>query len=944
MAVEFRLLGDVEARVDGTRVEIGPSRQRCVLAALLVDVNRPVPPEKLIDRVWADERPHRSRNALAAYVSRLRHLFNGSVEITRGPGGYLLITDSSAVDLHRFRELVTQARASADPGRADALFAEALKLWRGEPFATLETPWLDDIRRGLHAEWLAAALDHNDIKLRIGRHGELVPTLTTMLRDHPLDERLAGQLMLAQYRCGRQVDALDTFRTMRGRLVEELGVEPGSALRQVHQAILAGDPEEPPASSPVGVETHLPRRVTSLIGRDDELALVTDAVQESPLVTLTGVGGVGKTRLAIEAASRSAAAFPDGAWVCELAPVEDGSVVVHAVAVALKLQQQHGLDIDDTVIEYLRVRKLLLLLDNCEHVLAAAGRLADRIVCSCPNVVVLATSREALGVEGERLLPVPPLPVEDAVQLFAERARSGNPDFALETEPVGAVAEICRRLDGLPLAIELAAARMRAMSSLDVARRLDSLRLLTGGARDAAPRQQSLTATIDWSYQLLSEPEQALFIRLSIFAGGFDLAAVHTVCGTGDEDDTLDLLTGLLDKSMVTRRAGPGPTRYTMLETLRSYGRDMMRRLDIHDEATHRHARYYTELAQRAAAGMHGSDEAEWVDRMLPDYDNIRTAFEHAVADRDIDTGLRLVTSLSEIVHLRIGYESAGWAERIVALADPEHPLYAATVGFAARGAWNRGESGRARAIAELAAGRTPSRGNGRVAYPGDVLADLALYEGDAHAALTHYQDAMACARIDDDPIRLVWTLFYIAICHAALRRPEDGVAAAEEAVLVADATSNPTARSMGRYALGLVLKKSEPQRALVLFDDAAVLAASVRNFWWHGIAMMEAAATRAVHGDPRSAAEALVEVLDHWDRVGDWSQQWLNLRYVTRFLSRIGAADDALALHRALEAAGKSSPLTVDPPQPGDVLTGPEAVVFARACLRWCASSSEGP
>ena len=304
--------------------------------------------------------------------------------------------------------------------------------------------------------------------------------------------------------------------------------------------------------------------------------------------------------------------------------------MTHAVASALRLQQQQGLGIEATVIEYLRTRQLLLVVDNCEHVLAAAARLLDQIVRHCPRVSVLATSREALGIEGERILLVPPLPVEDATRLFAERARAGRPDFDLAHEPVGAVAEICRRLDGLPLAIELAAARMRVMSSIDIARRLDRLRLLSGGARGAPPRQQSLAATIDWSYRLLTEPEQSLFMRLSVFAGGFDLDAAHGVCGAdgASEDDTLELLTGLVDKSMVIVRSGTDRTPYVVLETLRAFGRDRLRENGIDDRYATRHAQYYTELAERAAAAMHGPDERAWVERMLPDYDNLRAAFE----------------------------------------------------------------------------------------------------------------------------------------------------------------------------------------------------------------------------------------------------------------------------------------------------------------------------
>ena len=949
MAVEFRLLGDVEARSDGQRLDIGPTRQRCVLMALLVDVNRPVPADQLIDRVWSGDLPYRARNALAGYLSRLRQVVttDGDVEIAREPGGYVLKADAASIDLHRFRQLTSMARATTDPAEADRLFCGALELWRGDPFASLDTPWLNDVRTALEAERLAVVLDRNDAGLRAGRHGELLPQISAMAQDHPLDERLAGQLMLAQFRSGRQADALDTFRVMRDRLVEELGADPSPALRQVHQRILDGDPgytiAEPPPRAPVATRPHagVPRRATSFVGREDDVSRVGSALRDGPLVTLTGVGGVGKTRLALEAAGRGEEHFADGAWLCELAPLDEGSAVNHAVAAALRLQQQQGLDIEATVIDYLRTRELLLVVDNCEHVLDAAAKLIDQIVRHCPRVVVLATSREAIGVEGERILPVPPLPVEDATRLFADRARAGRPDFDLDHEPVGAVAEICRRLDGLPLAIELAAARMRVMSSLEVARRLDKLRLLTGGSRDAMPRQQSLAATIDWSYRLLTTAEQELFMRLSVFAGGFDLEAAHGVCGADDdtEDDTLELVTGLVDKSMVTMRSGTGTSRYGVLETLRAYGRDRLQENGIYDACASRHAQYFTELAQRAAAGMHGADERGWVERMLPDYDNLRAVFEHAMADSDVDTARRLVTSLPEFAYLRIGYESGGWAERLVELTGRDHPLYPAVVGFAARGAWNRGDFARAVSLATLAQGRIPGRGNGRVAYPGDVLADVALYKGDAANALAHYDGEVARARRDDDPIRLVWTLFYVSICHAARRSPEDGMGAAEESLRVAEETANPTARSMARYALGLVLKKSEPDRALTLFDEAAELAASVQNFWWHGIALMEGAATRAVHSDPVSAARALTEVLDHWDRVGDWSQQWLNLRYVARFLVRVGAEDDAVALHFALVGAGRLSPLgptqlaKLDEQQQ-EALGAPEALVRARASL----------
>jgi predicted ATPase/DNA-binding SARP family transcriptional activator len=977
MAVEFRLLGDIDVRLDGHGLDTGHARQRCVLAALLVDVGRPVPVDGLVDRVWADRPPYRARNALSAYVSRLRHLLVDvpGVRITRGPGGYVLAADPASVDLHRFRQLVAEARAADRPADAAALYDRALGLWRGEPFATIDTPWFANLRTSLSAERLAVTLDRHDAALGAGRHGDLVVEVAAALRAHPLDERLAGQLMLAQVRSGRQADALDTYQRMRRRLRDELGADPGAGLREIHERVLAGDvgpvasaevapaapdpaPSSPPPPAPAAPAApaapvgNLPRRVTSFVGRETDVARVVAALREGPLVTLTGVGGVGKSRLAVECAAREQSRFPDGAWLCELAPLDDDGPVSDAVAVALRVRQRQGLTIEQTVIEYLRGRRLLLVLDNCEHVLDAAARLLDQVVQHAPGVVVLATSREALAVEGERLVPVAPLPAGDGAALFADRARRVRPDLRLDGEHAAAVSEVSRRLDGLPLAIELAAARVRVMSPAEVADRLDRGRLLRLGTRGALPHHQSLEATIDWSYRLLSEAEKALFARLSVFTGGFDLGGAHGVCGEPgtDEDDTLDVLAGLVDKSLVTLRTSSERSRYGVLETLRAFGRERLREAGADDAVGRAHARYFATLAGELGHGLHGHDERAWVERTLPDYDNLRTAFERAVADRDVDTALGLVTSVSELVHLRVGYEWARWAERTLELADDDHPLWVAAVGAAARGAWNRGEFAVARALAERAGGVVPARGTARIAHPGDVLADVALYEGDALTALRHYEGEVRRARTDGDPIRLVWTLYYVAVCRAVLRTPEQGMAAARESVEVAGTTGNPTALSMAHYALGLVLKKSAPERALDRFDEAAELAASVRNFWWYGIALMEAAATRAVHADPAAGAAALAVVLDHWDRVGDWTQQWLNLRYVVRLLVRLGVDEDAVVLHHALVAAGRPTPLDArrleraaaglgadvfaTAVRRGSALTGPGAVALARARL----------
>jgi predicted ATPase len=850
------------------------------------------------------------------------------------------------VDAAEFEHLVGAARVAAatgDHARTVAELDAALALWRGDAlaefaddeFAAAEAVRLTELRTTALEERVEALLAQ-------GRAAEALPELEALVRRHPTRERPAVALMRALYAMGRQADALAAYHELRTRLDDELGVAPAAPARALYQRILAHDPALA-APAPQG---NLPRRVSGFVGRDREVERVLAVLRAGPLVTLTGVGGAGKSRLAVEVATRDRARFADGAWLCELAALPDESPVGHAVAAALRIQQRPGLSIEQTVIEYLRGRTLLLVVDNCEHVLAHAARLVAEIVQQCREVTVLATSREALGVDGEQLWPVPPLPVEDATELFVQRARAVSPDFRLDEAAADAVAAICARLDGLPLGIELAAARMRVMSPMEVARRLEDVPLLggglLGGGRSPVARHQSLVSAIEWSYRLLPEPEQRLFRGMSVFAGGADLHGVHHVADpSATEDDVVDRLSRLVDRSMVVAESAVR-TRYRVLETLRAYGRSGTEADGTAGELGRRHAAYFVELAERAAVGLQGPDERAWVDQALPDYDNMRAAFVRARADGDADLSVRLVAALPELVHLRVGYEASGWAEELLDQADPGHPRYVAAVGVAARGAWNRGEFALARRLVRRARGRVPLPGTPRIAYPGDVLADVALYEGDVDVALRHYAAETQRARADGDRIRLVWTLYYVAVCQAARREPERGVGAALESLDVAETTANPTAQSMARYALGLVLKKSEPGRALALFDEAAELALDVRNFWWQGIAIMEAAATRAVHDDPAAAARAFHGVLDHWDRVGDSTQQWLNLRYVARLLKRVDAGLDAATLHGFLIAAGKPSPL--DPrdlpevPRPGEPraprATERVAVAHARAAL----------
>jgi tetratricopeptide (TPR) repeat protein len=375
----------------------------------------------------------------------------------------------------------------------------------------------------------------------------------------------------------------------------------------------------------------------------------------------------------------------------------------------------------------------------------------------------------------------------------------------------------------------------------------------------------------------------------------------------------LELLAGLVDKSMVVVRNVTDRTRYAVLETLRAFGRERLHEQGIENELAIRHAEYFTDLIERAGAGVETPEESEWIERVLPDYDNVRTAFERAMSDKNVDLASRMVAWCAEILGIRVGYEVTRWCERVAAVIGPEHPLFPAVVGMAARGAWARGEYVQARSWASLADGRVPGPGTSRIAYPADVLADVDLFEGKLDNVLSYWDEQAAQARRDGHAIRLTQTLATGAVLHGVLRNYERALPIAQEAVEVAEGIGNPTSRSTAYFGLAFLLKKSEPGRALALFDEAASLAGDVQNFWWYGIALMEAAATRSVHGDPAAAARLFDEVLDHWDRVGDWTELWITLRYVTRLLLRLGADDDVVFMHWALVKAGKGSPLHAD-------------------------------
>jgi predicted ATPase len=561
---------------------------------------------------------------------------------------------------------------------ASATLGEALQLRRGDPLGEFEYAGFADAERA-HLDDLTLVATEARIQadLALGHHGELVGELEALCREHPLRERLWELLMLGLYRAGRQAEALRAYSKARDHLVDELGIDPGPALRQLEARILAQDPslaaEQPgPARAPSmpTLPGNLAEPLSSFLGRDMELDQVGDAITASRLVALIGPGGVGKTRLAVEAAARLRAQHPGGAWLIELAGVTDPEGVAPVAAGTLGALgptpggAQPSRSTAELIARHLTGRSLVVVLDNCEHVIGEAASLAQTLVGKVPGLRIVATSREPLGVPGEILIPVSGLASAAAVQLFVDRARAVRPGFEGDGPAESVISGICRRLDGLPLAIELAAARLRALPLSTLAERLDDrFALLTRGARTALPRQQTLRAVVDWSYDLLFEDERRLFARLSVFVGGCELEAVEAVCVDDDapSTDVLDVMSRLVDKSLVTAPAS-GETRFTQLQTLSQYGAN---RLDGSDEAgtvRSKHAAYYRQLAENANERLRGAKASVWSERLTPELGNLKAALDWHLVTGNIDAALSMASGMAWLWFINTDFaEGARW-------------------------------------------------------------------------------------------------------------------------------------------------------------------------------------------------------------------------------------------------------------------------------------------
>jgi predicted ATPase/DNA-binding SARP family transcriptional activator len=652
--VEIGVLGPFEVRTDdGALADVPGARLRALLVALALQPGRTVPKATLVDWIWGERPPSDAANALQRLVSRLRKALPG-VAVEGRPNGYRLGVEPDAVDAVRFERLVATARDEADP----RWLREALALWRGTAMQDVglqDSAAFDAAVTRLDGLRLTAVEDRFEAEIDLGHGATLVPELTDLVAAHPLRERLTAALMRALATAGRDNDALLVYQRTREALAGELGVDPSPELSALHVSLLRG---ELGRRREEDRKTNLRAELTSFVGRDDEVAAVRELVTGHRLTTLTGPGGSGKTRLATETARTLLGDLPDGVRLVELAAIGADGDLPRAVLGALGLRDALLGDAPapepaDRVLAAVRERAMLLVLDNCEHVIEPAATFAHRLLGECPRLRILATSREPLGITGEALWPVTPLvlPAEGAdpgeiqaspaVRLLQDRAATVRTDPAADAGTLATMARICQALDGMPLAIELAAARLRTMSLDQLAHRLDDrFRLLTGGSRTALPRHRTLRAVIDWSWELLSDAERAVLRRLSVFAGGASLEAAERVCA-GDAGDALELLTALTEKSLVVAGGGAAP-RYRMLGTIKEYAAQRLAEAGESELTRRAHLEYVTGLAETADPHLRRAGQLEWLAVLEAEHDDIAAAMRGALAAGEAQAAMRL--------------------------------------------------------------------------------------------------------------------------------------------------------------------------------------------------------------------------------------------------------------------------------------------------------------
>ena len=861
--MEFQILGPLEAFAEGRRVSPRAAKPRALLAILLLHVSESVSIDRLIADLWAGRPPATAAKILQTYVSQLRKAL-GDDTIVTGPVGYQLQVERESLDAHRFERLLVEARG-AQPAVAGDRLREALALWRGpalvdfafEAWAQAEIGRLEELRVEAFEERIEA-------DLALGRAVELVAELEALIAEYPLRERLRGQLMLALYRSGRQADALAAYRAARGTLVEELGIEPGPALRRLERAVLDQDPEldartvDPPVAATGRPMPSLAARSTSFVGREKELREIRALLGRADvrLLTLTGPAGTGKTRLAVEATTDHGQprdtddGQPRDTVFVEIAPVVDSGLVAPAIATTLGLSETSRRSATEALIVYLRGRRTLLVLDNLEQVLEAAPVLAE-LQAGAPGTQLLVTSRAPLDLAEERIYLVPPLRLPDAsrpiriarlqqteaVRLFVERAREVRDEFELSDENAETVAELCRRLDGLPLALELAAARIKVLPPRAILDRLGGrLELLKAAPGAGLPeRHRTLRAAVDWSYDLLAADEQALFTSLGVFVGGFSLEGAAAVAGDLDLE-LVDAIESLLNDSLLrTERMSEGEPRFGMLETMRQYALERLAERGDGEAVRRRHAGFYLRLAEEAEPALLGPDQMRWARRLDSERGNLRAALNWAAESGESEVGLRTAGALWRFWQLRAAdVEGREHLDRLLTEGSGSPSIRASAQTMAASLAYYHGDFNGVRRYLVTSLPVLRELGDDfRLSLGLAVVTMTALADGDADAARAPAEEMLEMARRTRDPTSEAYALAMIGAVLTVEGKLDDAKRALEESVRRGRALGNLRAVGLWTKALGgIALQQVEYPRARELFEQSLAIHRSLDDVW----------------------------------------------------------------------------------------------------------------
>jgi predicted ATPase/DNA-binding SARP family transcriptional activator len=953
MDLLVRILGPVVVEGSGPeRAPLGP-KPRLVLGVLAAHRGKVVSIDRLCDALWGDEPPAAAVATLQSHLSRVRRALEPGGEIVAADGGYRLTIPDGGLDVDHFDRLTKQASSEPDPAASADLLGTALSWWRGRAFGDLadhewirpEAVRLDELRQTQNEAW-------NESRLANGGDMFLIGDLERLTATYPLRETFVCQLMIALYRDGRQGEALRRANEFRALLRDDMGLEPSASLQATERRILADDdtlshPVEPTRSRqshPLVIDNPTP-----LVGREQDLARIATALEQAQLVTLTGPGGVGKTRLARRIAATNFD-LRNGVVFIELAAVSNPNSLSDALATALDVQPRQHVTIEKAVVEALAEREQLLVFDNCEHLLDALVPFLDRVRVQCPDVRMLATSREALGLPGELVLGILPLAAVQsddisvdmiasapAVRLLVDRVGNAVPGFEITPTNAEVLNEICRRLDGLPLALELVAARFRSLSPEMILERLDTPSVvLSSSMRLADRRHRTLRDTVAWSFRQLNPDEQVLFARLAVFAGSFDLEAVKAVCaepdaaiahGQRETPDIVGMLSALVEKSMVQRVS---QDRYRLLETLRTYGREQLNEFESANLIDDAHLAWFTDLSERAGVGLTGPDEAQWSQQIESDFDNYRAAFGRGVRLGNVDAALRIVAGLREFGFRRIRYELSSWATSCLELPGAaDHHRYPVVMAMVSYGHFVRGDL-EASLDVGLRVIDIQTKDHSSSGLAERALANVLFYVGRTDEALEWMDRLVANAR-EGTSARLAHALYMRSVAETSMGRTVRGAILAGEAQAPATASGSPTALAGAAYALGLALEGSEPAESLRHLRTAAQLAHSVGNRWMEAFAQTEVWWLEARNGDLRTALAGSGVVIDTWYRGGDWASLRLSLRRVFDLLAKHGDHDAAATLYGALSASGATS---ARPFAPGDPDDFPVAVEQVRAAL----------